>query len=817
MVIGVFVAVTLIYFFSQFQGKVIDQQHDILQWKGSAQEIIQYGKQHPGESTLWTNSMFGGMPAYQILMSYPANKVIYISYMLSLFMPNPAGSLMLMLICFYILMLTFRINPWLALVGSLAYAFSTYNFINLEAGHETKVWAVGYAPLVLAAVNLAFRGNWLWAFILGVIGVGTQINANHLQITYYLLFIIAGWGIAELISAIREKRIASFMKGFAGLAVGAAIGVGLNLTNLLLTEEYSKYTIRAKSELTKQNVAAVQTGGLDFDYATQWSNGKIEPLTVLIPEILGGGSTEELGKRSNIYKFLQQAGQPVDIAKRMPVYHGTQPFTSGPIYFGAIIVFLTILGLLIIPAEMRWGLFGISLLAFLLSMGKNLPGLSHLFFDHFPFYNKFRAVTMMMVVGQICFPLLGLLALHQVFTGKLAKEKLKKSVIIALSIAGGICAIFVLLPGIFLDFTTESDSRYGMPKEMLNALIEDRESITRMSALRSLVFIGLCFMVLWLYIIEKIKKAEWAIGILALLVLADLVPLDRKYINGSKFVKKSNNENIDVTPTQADIQIMADKDPDYRVLSFDVSPFNDATVSYFHKSVGGYHGAKFRRYQELREAYMDQPIGMFQGNVQNIPAPVLLDTMNKMGQMEIFNLMNTRYFISGGQAFPNPRAYGHAWLVNQICWVKNADQEIDTLNGVNLKTTAVIDERFKDKIGALVPTTDSSSKIELRSYQPNKLEYTYNASGDAFAVFSEIFYDKGWNILIDDKPAEQVRTDYVLRGMKLPSGSHKITFTFEPKTYESGQTIAMICSLLLFASLAFGLYAEVKKVLAEKN
>ncbi|MBI3233851.1 MAG: hypothetical protein HYZ42_07380, partial [Bacteroidetes bacterium] len=336
-IVGVFLAITIIYFFPQFQGKVIDS-HNI---------------------------------------------------------PNPAGSLFLLMLTFYILMLTFKVDKWLSILGSIAYAFSTYNFLNLEAGHETKVWAVGFAPLVLAAVNLAFRGNWLWAFIMGIVGVGLQVNANHLQITYYLLFIVGFWGVAEFISAIRNKRLPEFLKGCTAAIAGAIIGVGLNFTNLLLTEEYSKYTIRAKSELTDTAVVKDQTGGLDFTYATQWSNGKVEPMTVLIPEVLGGG---ELGKKSKVYRFMQESGYDVQNVSRINTYHGAQPFTSGPLYFGAIICFFCVLGLFVIKSEMKWALFAVSILAFLLSMGKNLPGLSHLFFDHFPFYNKFRAVTMIMIV-----------------------------------------------------------------------------------------------------------------------------------------------------------------------------------------------------------------------------------------------------------------------------------------------------------------------------------------------------------------------------------------------------------------------------------
>jgi hypothetical protein len=816
-VIGVFLLVTIIYFFPQFTGKAFDQQHDILQWKGSAQEIIQFGKDHPGESTLWTNSMFGGMPSYQIFMEYSGNKAPHLSRLMVLYITNPAGSLFLMLLCFYILMLTFKVDKWLAILGSLAYAFSSYNFINLVAGHETKVLAVAFAPLVLAAVNLAFRGNWLWAFIMAILGIGMQLNANHLQITYYLLFIIGIWGIVELFLAIKQNRIKSFMIGCSGAIAGALIGVGLNLSNLLLTEEYSKYTIRAKSELTNKTVANEQTGGLDFDYATQWSNGVLEPLTILIPDVYGGGSTGELGKSTKSYKYMQQNGIPLENAKRMPTYHGTQPFTSGPIYFGAIICFFCILGLFIIKSPMKWALFGISILAFLLSMGKNMPELSHLFFDHFPLYNKFRAVTMMMVIGQICFPILALLSLKEIIYGDIPKEVLIKKIVYAISIVGGICAVFIVLPGIFLDFTSSSDSQFKDNQPFLQALMDDRESMTRTSAFRSLVFIGLSIGSIYLLISKKLKK-ETVIVVLGLLIVADLALIDVRYLNYSQFKKKTNSNEQAIAPSPADMQILADKELDYRVLSFDVSPFNDATVSYFHKNVGGYHGAKFRRYQELREAYMDQPIGMVQGNIQNIPATILLDTLQKMGQMEIFNMMNTKYFIANGQAVPNPYKYGNAWLVKNICWVKNADQEIDTLNGVNLRQTVVVSDSFKVRIGEVSENAlDSSAQIKLTQYEPNHLIYSSLSNTDAVAVFSEIFYDKGWKITIDGKPVEQARANYVLRALKVPAGNHKIEFVFEPATFETGQTIAYLCSLILYLSLALGIFFTVKQTLKEES
>ncbi len=832
--IGAMLAITFSYFSPMLGGKVLKQQ-DITQWRGSYEEINKYVKAHDGEQTLWTNSMFGGMPSYQIGMNYPSNKVFWLDSALRLWMPNPAGTLFLMLLCFYILMLVFGVNQWLAVVGSLAYAFSSYNFLNLQAGHETKVLAVAFAPLVLAGVRLAFKGNWLWAMVLTAAGLGLELRANHLQISYYLMLIIGCWGIAELIHAIRNKSLPTMLKGVSGALAGAVIAVGLNLTNLMLTEEYSKYTIRQQSELTKASVVKDQTGGLDLSYATQWSNGTLEPLSILIPNVMGGGGQGMIDKKGSTAKFFQKVGVPAEAVKQMPAYHGSQPFTSGPIYFSAIVCFLAIFSLFVLKGEMKWALFLISILGFFLSMGKNMPGLTEFFFNNFPLYNKFRAVTMIMVIGQICFPILAVLGLNEVISGRVDKARLIKAGKLSLYIVGGICLVFLVLPGIFLEFSSADtdnnianqifgnsqmpdDQKKQMTNEFITALQEDRESLTRMSALRSLVFIGLAVASLWFYIQKKLKK-EYLIAAIGLFITFDLWQLDKKYLNNGEFQKKNKNAEADFQMTRADMQILQDRDSNYRVYNVTVSPFNDATTSFFHKSVGGYHGAKFRRYQELREAQFDRIEQIMKQNQQMQP-DTLIAQLNMQGLMGALNMMNTRYFITQAPdnqpiAVRNNYAFGNAWFTNTICWVKNADQEIDTLDGIDLRSTAAVDERYRPVLKEFAPTADPmASTVDLKSYEPNHLIYESNASADGFVVFSEIYYDKGWKCTIDGKDAEYVRCNYVLRGMKVPAGKHKIEWIFEPETFKTGESMAMVSSILLYALLFGAIGMWVRKELA---
>lgn len=875
--LGIFLLVTVLYFFPEFQGKTLNQ-HDTMQWRGSYQETYET-IQKTGHQPLWTNSMFSGMPTYQIGAQSENNFSYYINQILRLGMPHPAGDLFMLLLGFYIFMLTFGMNSWLAFAGAIAYAFSSYNFINIQAGHGTKVLALAVAPFLLAGINLGFKGKYLWAAVLTALGLAAELFANHIQITYYTGILILFWGTAELIMAIRENRVATLLKGMLFCGVGAAIAIGMNITNLLVTNEYGKETIRGKSELTK-NVSSVATGGLDIDYATQWSNGKLEPMTVLISDIYGGASGRVLSKGSEIYKLTG------DKTQKMPAYFGPQPMTSGPIYFGAAIVFLFTLGMFILKTPVKWALFAVSILAFLLSMGKNLMGLTEFMFEYFPLYNKFRAVTMTMVIAQMAFPILAILAVKEIIEGKIDKDRLKKGMIYSVAIVGGLCALFMLLPNLFLDFNTAADKQQfnGDPKFMA-AIASDRESLVRVDAFRSLIFIGLAFGTLWLYMKNTLKK-EYVPFVLAAVFLVDLFMIDWRYLNHKEFVQKRKESADDFVKSPADELLIKERQSGkhFRVLDFRESPFNDAKSSFFHKNIGGYHGAKLRRYQELKDYSMNNQWDAF----NNFPDPNEAFAVN-----HTLNMLNCEYLLTQGPTpIKNNYALGNAWFVGKVEWAKNADDEINKIgrvfevtpiikdstirvNGKPLegnklyssddisfgsvhlspyatppgktefdvmlinrismgqdgkplpprtmmsfddstakpvahlkivsdfdpKTTAVVDEKFKAELGNTSPTPDSSNTIKLSSYSPDKMVYESSTGSEQLAIFSEIYYSEGWKATIDGKEAPIFRANYVLRGLKIPSGKHKIEFTFEPQTWATGEKVAMVSSYSLLAGL----------------
>ncbi|MDZ4757064.1 MAG: YfhO family protein [Bacteroidota bacterium] len=888
--LGIFLLVTVVYFWPEFQGKALNQ-HDTMQWRGSYEETLET-IQKTGHQPLWTNSMFSGMPTYQIGAQSEHNYSYYINQILRLGMPHPAGDLFLLCLGFYILMLTFGMNSWLAFAGAIAYAFSSYNFINIQAGHGTKVLAVAVAPFLLAGINLGFRGKYLWAAVLTALGLAAELFANHVQITYYTGILILFWGIAEFIVAYREKRLPTLFKGMLWCGIGAAVAIGMNITNLMVTNEYGKETIRGKSELTK-NVGGVATDGLDIDYATQWSNGKLEPMTALISDVYGGGSSRVLSKSAEIYKLTG------DKSQKMPAYFGPQPMTSGPIYFGAAIVFLFTLGMFVVKTPVKWALFAVSIFAFLLSMGKNFMGLTELMFDYFPLYNKFRAVTMTMVIAQMAFPILAMLAVKEVLEGKIDKARLRKALIYSVSIIGGICAIFILMPGIFLDFTAEGDKQnFGGDPRFLTAIANDRESLVRVDAFRSLVFISLAFGVLWLFMKGSLKK-QIVPYILAGVFFIDLFMVDWRYMNHKEFVPKKKESADDFVKSQADEVLIAErlKGKHFRVLDFRESPFNDAKSSFYHHNIGGYHGAKLRRYQELKDYSMNAQWDVF----NNFPNPDDAFEVNTT-----LNMLNCKYLITKSpEPVNNKYALGNAWFVNKVEWAKNPDDEINKIgrvfevtpiikdsairvNGKPLQGTtiyssdditfgsahfsafaipkgktefdlqlvsrsgmnqegqptppqtvisyddsaaksvahlklihnfdpknmAVVDERFKDVVGAIIPATDSANSIKLLSYAPDKLIYESNNSTEQLAIFSEVYYSEGWKATIDGKDAPIFRANYILRGLKIPGGGkHKIEFVFDPQTWKTGEQIAMVSSFSLLAGLlaAVGLMFRKRK------
>ena len=779
--LGVILLVVASYFNPIFSGKVL-KQYDVLQWKATYQEIANFEKSS-GERTFWTNSIFGGMPSYLIGASYHGNITSDILFAFSDVFKHPADTIILLFVCFYIMLLTFEVNPYLSIVGALAFTFSSFNFINIDAGHITKGNAIAFIPLVLAGIRYAFTKHKLLGAVFTGIAVSFELAAGHLQITYYLIFIILIWMILELIKHIQNGKIGAFFLTGTYLLIAALVGIGTNITGLLTTEEYGKYSIRSKSELTKTASGEANTAnssnGLDKDYAMAWSNGVMEPFTLLMANFYGGSSNGEMSSSSETYQKLKDNGVPdaKKVIKQMPVYWGEQPFTAGPIYYGAIIVFLFVFGMFYLKGNEKWWIFSAAMLSIFLSMGKNFPLLTDLFFNYFPLYNKFRSVTFILCVAQTLFPLLAVLSIKELVQEPIDKARLLKSLKGAVGIIGGACLLFALVPGIFFDFSAAADER--LPDWLRGSLAADRQSLLQMDALRSLFFIVVAVALIWAYQLKKIKS-EILILALGLFITFDLWSVDKRYLNDDDFERKKAEAAVQKTPV--DEQILLDPDPHYRVYNNNTDFDKDALTAYYHKSIGGYHGAKMRRFQELIEWHLSK---------QN---------------MEVYNMLNVKYFLvadSTGRQFAerNPFVNGNAWFVNEIKWVNNADEEIVALNGLKSKQTAVIDKQFESTLNGSNPTVDSSATIKLTKYQPNQLNYIAENKNEALAVFSEIYYDKGWNAYIDGNLVPHIRADYVLRALKIPAGKHEIVFKFEPQTVVLGEKIAYASSGVLYGAL----------------
>lgn len=787
LVVLAFVAISLAYFFPVLEGKVIEQ-HDIAQWEGMSKEIVDFREKY-NEEPLWTRSMFGGMPAYQISVLYPANLIKYVNDVLFLGLPVPVAYIFVALIGFYLLLLSLKIDFKMAFAGALAFAFSSYNLIIVMAGHNSKVHAIALVPLVIAGIVFAFNKKYLLGGAITAMALALQIYANHLQITYYLAIAIGLWMLVKLVVAVKEKMLPDFAKTVAVLMIAAVLAILPNITGLMLTYEYGKDTTRGPSELTEKSVST----GLDMDYAFSWSYGIYETMTLLIPDFYGGSSTSELGPNSATYQALADNGNAAN-AKRFtqnaPMYWGEQSVTAGPTYLGAIMVFLFVVGLFLVKGEYKWWLVITTILFIMLSWGKNFMGFNEFFFNHFPGYNKFRAVTIILSMLAFTVPLLGILALAKLFDNKILPAEKNKALLYSFYITGGISLIYFIIPSLAGDFSSTGDSNYKDYPWLLEALMKDRQSALRMDAFRSLFFIAAAFGILYFTVKGTIKQ-HLAVWLLAGFILIDLWVVDKRYLDSDNFVSASKAKQP-FQPTDADLAIMQDKEPGYRVMNMSVSTFNDAGTSYFHNSIGGYHGAKLKRYQELIEYQISR------------------------NNMAVLDMLNTRYFIvpdrETNRPMPqrNPGALGAAWFVKEYKLVANADSEITALTDFVPSQTAVIDVRFKDQVDGFNPQFDSTATIKLTSYKANHLTYTTKLQSDQLAVFSEIYYDKGWNAYLDGKPVPHLRANYVLRAMKIPAGSHTLEFKFEPKTYYNGEKIALAGSIILLLVFAGGVFMELR-------
>ncbi len=831
-----FALVTLIYFKPLLSGKEL-KQDDIARFKGSSKEIVDFRNSQNSEP-LWTNAMFGGMPAYQISTIYPGNWIGKIDRAFKLFLPHPGAYLFLYCLGFFILLLCLQVNPWLALIGGLAYGLSSYFLIIIEAGHNSKANALGYLPALVGGVILLFRGKLWPGLAVTALFTAMEVNANHVQISYYgyllIGFLIAGYFFA----AIKDKQIAGFFKSLVFFCIASFIGLLPNAASLLSTNEYGKLSTRGKTELTinsdlKANDNNI-TSGLNKDYATQWSYGIGETFTFLIPDFKGGPS-------SVIRSVNPEALKKVNPDFREQVangnaYFGDQPFTSGPVYLGAIVVFLALLGMFVIKNKIKWPLFLATLLTIALSWGSNFMGLTDVFMNYVPGYNKFRAVSMILVIAELTIPLLAILAVNEIIKIKNWDQKiqlnlikreasLKKIIILSASIVGGFCLLAYFVPDLINTFHANGEEeqmvsqavKAGNPENQVRSYMAElmpqlelaRKAIFKSDAMRSLIFVLLGFGVLFLYFCNKIKK-ELMFASLGVFIVIDLWTVDVRYLDEKSFISKEQNQNYIAQKNSADEEILKDTTLDYRVLNLNTNTFNDASTSYYHKSIGGYHGAKLKKYAELIDFHIDKEINLFYRNANkslgnDSTREVLLGSLN------VLNMLNTRYIIlPGGEgtealALKNTQANGNAWFIKHIKTVQNADSEIVGLYSINAKLEAVVQQKFKEQIN-FKDDYSGDGKINLISYKPNHLIYESDTKNEEFAVFSEIYYPKGWNAYIDGQLTSHVGVDYVLRGMIVPAGRHKIEFKFEPQTYQFGNTIALIGSILLLLTIVISIY-----------
>ena len=835
-----FAILTIIYFKPLFTGKEL-KQDDIARHKGMSKEIVDYRTKNNSEP-LWTNSMFGGMPAYQISTLYPGNWIAKLDNAFKLFIPLPAGYLFLYCLGFFILLLCVNINPWLALVGGLAYGLSSYFIIILEAGHNSKANALGYLPALLGGILLLFKNRYWLGLSVTSLFTAMELNANHVQISYYGYILIGFIIFGYFINALKTKTIGLFVKAFSLFLISTFIGLLPNFGNISTTNEYGKFSTRGKSELTinsqLKNNDNNKTSGLDEDYATQWSYGIGETFTFLIPDFKGGPSNSiKSADASSLKKVNPEYREQVANSSS---YFGNQPFTSGPVYLGAIIVFLALIGLFIIKNPIKWPIVIVTLLTITLAWGKNFMSLTDFFMHNIPGYNKFRAVSMILIVAELTIPLLAMLAINELFKIKNWNDKiklnlikadlsLKKILITCLIIVGGFCLISYLLPDILNTFLADNEDKQlieqavsaGNPENQVKPYVAElmpqleiaRKAIFKSDAFRSLIFILLAFGSLYLFYTNKIKK-EMLITSLGIFILIDLWTVDARYLNDKSFITKEQNMQSITSKTAADDEILKDSDINYRVLNLTVNTFNDAATSYYHKSIGGYHGAKLKKYAELIDFHIDNEIKSFYKDANKSFAS---DSAMKVlfGNLQILNMLNAKYFIlPGGEnnaeiPLKNPMVNGNAWLVEKIVSVENANEEIISLGKINTKKEAVSQENFIKSLG-LKLNYSAKGDIKLISYQPNNLVYQSETSAEEFAVFSEIYYPKGWNAYIDGQLKEHASVNYVLRGLAIPAGKHKIEFKFEPVTYTNGNNIATIGSILLIITIGTGLFLNKK-------
>ena len=799
LVIVLFAAISFAYFFVPVsQGKIL-YRHDSSAGKGMGHEMTEY-RERTGEQTRWTNSVFGGMPTYQMAPSYGSTDGLKsIVSMYHLWLPDYVWYIFAYLLGFYIMLRAFDFRRSLAVLGSVIWAFSSYFLIIIAAGHLWKVFALAYLPPMIGGIVLAYRGKYLWGLIVTALFTAFEISANHVQMTYYYMFIIFFLVLGFLVDAIRQKRISHFLKASGVCLAAAIIGVAMNISNLYHTWEYQKESMRGKSELVKKNSANQTDSGLERDYITAWSYGIGETWTLLIPNAKGGASVPMIQN-----KIVQEKGDPMYefVYQQLGQYWGEQPGTSGPVYVGAFVMMLFILSLFIVKGTVKWSLLAATILSVLLSWGHNFMPFTDFFIDYMPMYSKFRTVASILVIAEFTIPLLAMLALKRIVDEPELLTRKIKYVYISFALTAGIAAVFALGGGAFFDFISSSERQAlsQFPADQLNPLLDNltslREQIFAADCWRTFFIIVIGTLLLLFYKAGKLK-AEYMVGCVCVLCLIDMWQVDKRYLNDSMFVPKSERD-APIEMTETDRQILKDKSPDYRVLNFSSNTFNENETSYFHKSIGGYHAAKLRRYQEVIEAHISPEMNAAMKAIAEAAGDMSAVDGNKL--FPVINMLNTKYFImplqGGANApLPNPYAYGNAWFVDKVSYVNNANEELSALGTTDLRHTAVVDKAFSDVLGQS-KANDSTATVRLEKYEPNKLEYSVSSKNGGVVVFSEIYYP-GWNATVDGVEVPVGRANYILRAISVKPGSHKVVLDFHPKSVSVTETIAYIATAIL--------------------
>lgn len=801
IIAAIFLVLCFIYFTPAFQGKSLGQ-NDVTRAQSTQKEINDYKAKDT--TILWTNQILGGMPAFQIWAPYSGSIATHVINFLDTAFPSPIYIVFMLMFGSYFLFNVLKLNPWLAATGALAFTFSSYNIIYIAAGHANQEFAIALFAPILASIILVKNGRYLLGGSLLALFLAIEIKANHIQMTYYLLIALLILLVIELVLAIRSKTTAAFFKSLVYIAAATVLAILVNASALWSTYEYSKESIRGQANLTKNTTEA--GNGVKRDYAYEFSEGVGETLTFLVPNAYGGISRGSGSEDSKVAKVLIDKGvdaaQAQNIAQSLPLYWGEKPFTEGPWYFGAVICFLFIFGLMVVKNPIKWWVLATVVLTMLLSFGRNFPLISDLFFNYFPLYNKFRAVESILAVAMLCFPILALLAINEVIENP-DKKMLFNKAKIALYITGGVALLLVVLPDVFLSFRQSTHQSFinqltqftrgdgALANAMANALVQDRESLARADAIRSLIFVLIGFGLLWAFLKQKINATTVSIAFLAV-ILVDLWIVDKRYLKDDHFVDKQDVQTP--KPRPVDEFILRDTDPDFRVVDLTQILLQDAITPYFYKSIGGYSAARLKRYDELVENQLTKSINH-----------------------DVLDMLNTKYMITADKSqnlnmVANQTACGHAWFVKSVKFAKNADEEMQAISSFSPKDEAIVDQRYKNLIDTKVALGgDANATIKLAHYNPDHLVYQSGSTTAEIAVFSEIYYDKGWKMLIDGKQQPYFRANYVLRAAEIPVGNHKIEFIFHPASYYTGESISLAGSVLLVLALGGAAYSEVRK------